>query len=81
MKAVQTITEDQLKNIKECQNSLNNILINIGSIETQKHGMLHKLTEVNLQLEQLKKELEAEYGAVSINLEDGSYEYVTGDKE
>jgi len=34
---------------------------------------LHDLAGVNKDIENLKKELEEEYGAININLEDGSY--------
>ena len=68
------IKEEQLKLIKESQTELNNVLLNIGALESQKHSLLHQLATLNENVENIKKELEKEYGAVSINLEDGSYE-------
>jgi hypothetical protein len=67
------ITEEQLTKIQEQQKELNGILHEIGLLESQKHGLLHKIAEVNQDVETLKNELENQYGAVNINVEDGTY--------
>lgn len=71
------ITEEQLKLVKDSQAELNNVLVSIGALESQKHSLLHQLATLNENVENIKKELEKEYGAISINLEDGSYEPIT----
>lgn len=73
MDVVKTITEEQLKTIQEGQTELSEILVNIGSLESQKHGLLHGLAKVNEKIETFKRGLEDEYGAITINLKDGSY--------
>jgi archaellum component FlaC len=67
------IKEEQLSKIQEQQKSLNSILNEIGYLEAQKHGLLHQFAGINREVEDLKSELESEYGAVNINLEDGTY--------
>ena len=67
------IKEEELKTIKEQQEKINSILHKIGYLESQKHGLLHELAGVNQEVEEFKKVLEEEYGAVNINLEDGTY--------
>lgn len=67
------IKEDQLNKIKEQQENINSILHQLGYLESQKHGLLHELAGVNQDVEEFKKVLEEEYGAVNINLEDGTY--------
>ena len=67
------ITEEQLTKIQDQQKQLNGILHEIGLLESQKHGLLHKIAEVNQDVETLKNELENQYGAVNINVEDGTY--------
>ena len=67
------ITDEQLKTIQEQQQQLNNIIHEIGLLESSKHGLLHEIAEVNKEVEKVKSELEKEYGAVNINLEDGTY--------
>lgn len=67
------IKKEQLTAIQDHQKNLNAILNDLGYLEAQKHGLLHKFAEVNKEVEEFKNQLEAEYGAVNINLEDGSY--------
>jgi len=73
MKTTNKIKEDQLFTIVKHQKDLNNLLTNIGILESQKHSLLHQVAEVNKAAEEFKNELQEEYGAVNINLEDGSY--------
>ena len=79
------IKEEQLNKIKDQQEKLNELIHNIGLLESQKHGLLHEIAKVNVDIEEYKQELEEEYGAININLEDGTYtkieEDVKSDKE
>mgnify|MGYP003134023139 FL=1 len=75
------ITDEQLKTIQEQQQQLNNIIHEIGLLESNKHGLLHQIAEVNKDVEKVKAELEKEYGAVNINLEDGTYTEITKEEE
>jgi hypothetical protein len=67
------IKEEQLKTIKDQQLVINKIVNQVGTLETNKHGLLHELAGVNQEVEEFKKVLEKEYGAININLEDGTY--------
>ena len=67
------IKEEELKLIQEQQKKLNELVHNIGLLESQKHGLLHDIAGVNKDIEDYKEVLEAEYGAININLEDGTY--------
>ncbi len=73
MKTTNKIKEDQLSTIVKHQKELASILTNIGVLESQKHSLLHQVAEVNKTAEEFKVELQEEYGAININLEDGSY--------
>jgi hypothetical protein len=79
------IKEEELLLIQEQQKKLNELVSNIGLLETQKHGLLHEIAGVNKEVEDYKEVLEAEYGAINIDLEDGTYteikEDVEGNKE
>jgi len=79
------IKKDELLLIQEQQKKLNELVNNIGLLESQKHGMLHDIAGVNKEVEDYKEILEAEYGAINIDLEDGTYtnieEDVEGNKE
>ena len=67
------IKEEELKLIQEQQKQLNELVHNIGLLESQKHGLLHEIAGVNKDIEEYKEVLEAEYGAININVEDGTY--------
>lgn len=71
MEVVKQVTAEQLEKIRNQQKDLNSILTNIGILESQKHGLLHSLADLNKVIEETKMELENQYGAVNINLETG----------
>jgi len=67
------VTEEQLSKIKKSQEDIATLLRDVGFLETQKHAILHKYAGVVQDSEDYKAELEKQYGAININLEDGSY--------
>ena len=73
MAETKKITAEQLETIVKNQRELNQILVNVGMLESQKHGLLHQLADVNKDIEGFKSELQTQYGSININLEDGSY--------
>ena len=73
MENTNKITDEQLQTIVKHQKEMNGLLVNIGLLESQKHGLLHQIAEVNKELEGFKVELQNQYGEVNINIEDGTY--------
>jgi predicted nucleic acid-binding Zn-ribbon protein len=73
MEVVRQITTEQLETITNQQKDLNALLVNIGVIESQKHMLLHQMADLNNLIEETKNKLQEEYGAININLTDGSY--------
>lgn len=73
MEETKKIKAEQLETIVKGQKELNTLLLNIGILESQKHGLLHQIAEVNKFNEEFKSALQEEYGTININLEDGSY--------
>jgi hypothetical protein len=73
MEVVKQITKEQLEKITTQQKDLQALLTNIGLLESQKHGFLHQIAEVNKTIKDFKTELQEEYGPINISLEDGSY--------
>ena len=73
MENTNKITDEQLQTIIRHQKEMNGVLVNIGLLESQKHGLLHHIAEVNKDVESFKLELKNQYGDVNINVEDGSY--------
>ena len=75
------ITDEQLKSINEGQKELMTIVNQIGILESQKHSLLHKVADANKVVEDLKAELEKEYGAIDIDLTTGEYTEVKKDSK
>jgi len=67
------IKKEQLEKIQEQQAKLQGVLTDIGVIEVRKHESLHAQAVISQEIEATKKELEEEYGAININMSDGSY--------
>ena len=74
------ITDEQLKSINEGQKELMTIVNQIGILESQKHSLLHQVADANKVVEDLKAELEKEYGAIDIDLTTGEYTEVKKDE-
>ena len=75
------IKEEQLITIREQQSKLNDLLTQIGYLESQKHGLLHEIASVNKDIEDFKQVLEEEYGSININVEDGTYTEIEQEEE
>jgi vacuolar-type H+-ATPase subunit D/Vma8 len=75
------ITKEELKELQEQQGKLNAIKHDLGTLDEQKHNLLHALGQVREESNKVKKELEDKYGKININLQDGSYEEIKEDKE
>ena len=71
----QNITEEELKNLQDLVNALNRVQIEIGSIESRKHGLLHQVISLQQQMQTLQKGFEETYGKVDINITDGAITY------
>ena len=76
----QKITSKQLEKLQSFVKAINNGQAQIGGLESQKHGLLHQVAQVQLDLQNFQKDLEDEYGKISINIQDGSYEAVVEDE-
>lgn len=75
------ISEEQLKQLQEQVQKLNAIKLDLGTLEMQKHSLLHLSAQVLEEQEKLKQEIETEHGPISINLTDGSFEPVEQEAE
>jgi len=73
---MEKIKDEQLKELQELIGKINQGQIQIGQLETQKHTLLHQLSEIQQELQKFQETLEKEYGKVSINIQDGSYEAI-----
>lgn len=73
MAKAKKITKQELEKVVEQQKEVNTFLNQLGVLESNKHIVLHRLDKLNEKVEETKAMLESKYGAVNINLEDGTY--------
>ena len=65
------VTKEELQKLQESVNKINNLQMQIGGLEAQKHETLHELSGATQALQSIQKELEDVYGKVSVNLQTG----------
>jgi len=70
------ITKDELKKVTELQTELQSYLANIGVLEVQKAKAIFQVNMLEKEMGEVKKDIEANYGPVNINLSDGTYEEI-----
>ncbi len=70
------ITKDELKKVTDLQTELQSYLANIGVLEVQKAKAIFQVNMLEKDMDQVKKDIEANYGPVNINLTDGTYEEI-----
>jgi len=80
-KTVNKLTEEQLSNITTKQNQITDALHRIGVLEVQKEGVKRVFEGFSKEMEDMKKELEEEYGSVNINLQTGEYTPIEKEEE
>jgi hypothetical protein len=71
------IKDEQLKQLQDQVNTINQNQLKIGSLETQKHTLIHNSVELQNQLRTIQNTLEEEYGKVTINISTGEYKEVS----
>ena len=75
------ITKEQLDLVVSQQSELTKVLNNIGTLEASKHSLLHRIADINKNIEETKAELEKEYGAVNIDLTTGEYTVIEDESQ
>lgn len=69
------ITDEQLKELQGVISGTNQIKIELGNMEAQKHVLLHRLDAVNKQLSDIQVKLEEEYGKIDLDINTGVIKY------
>tara|TARA_R100000234_G_C4991221_1_gene175652 strand:- start:41 stop:316 length:276 start_codon:yes stop_codon:yes gene_type:complete len=67
-----TITEKELQEVQEAVSNINKVQLDIGMLESRKHVLLHNVTLLQEEMQSIQKKLEAVYGKVNININDGT---------
>ena len=74
------LSKSELKLFKEQEQKKQAILHDLGLLTTQSHTLSHMFAELAMKQEQSKKDLEAKYGNIEVNLEDGTFKLITDEK-
>jgi hypothetical protein len=69
------ISDEQLQEIQGVVNMMNRGQMDLGILETRKHGMLHSIATIQDKLTVIQGELEKTYGTYDINIQDGTINY------
>jgi len=69
---VNKIKDEQLEVLQEKLKMIDGIRLQVGTLENQKFAFLNQMAGVQKELQDMQVELEAEYGKVSINVNDGT---------
>jgi hypothetical protein len=72
MAKAKKLSAKELKDVKELQNEINNLLMNIGNAELVKNQLITKHVDAQGAWKVMTSNLEKKYGSVNISLEDGS---------
>ena len=72
-KKKQVISKEHLEKISTNQSKINDVSLSIGRLESEKHKLLHYLVDLNNAMDDVKKELEAAYGNITVDLATGEY--------
>ena len=75
------IKELELKNINDQNTALQKAVFDMGALEIEKAQVMQRYESALEVLEETKKELEAKYGAVNINLKTGVWEEIVKEDE
>ena len=71
MEKLNKLTEKELKSLQENVSKLNQVHMELGKLENQKHKKLHQMNNIEKEFDDMQKELEKTYGKVSINIDNG----------
>ena len=67
------ISQEHLEELQKSVSDINQVALQIGNLELQKHALLHQGVELQSDLQKFQVKLEDKYGKVSINIQDGSF--------
>ena len=71
----QHVTEQELTGLQNLVNAMNRAQMEIGNLETRKHGLAHQVISLQQQMSTMQKTFEETYGKVDINITDGTISY------
>ena len=69
------ISDEQLKTLQNVVSNVNKLKFDIGSLEAQKHNLLHALFQANEGIMTMQNKFQEDYGSYDVNINDGTINY------
>ena len=69
------ITDEELERMQSLVSNINKIQLELGSLQSRNHELLHVHANVDSKITEFQKELEEKYGTADIGIQDGSINY------
>ena len=69
------VTKEELSDIQKLVDDINQLTMQIGRIESQKHRLAHQLAGANDEMILMQDKMNKEYGTNDINVVDGTINY------
>jgi len=66
------ITNEELNQVQSVINDINRAQLEVGSMESKKHNLLHHVSMLQEQLNKMQVDFEKTYGTADINIKDGT---------
>tara|TARA_R110000851_G_scaffold251736_1_gene404250 strand:+ start:418 stop:660 length:243 start_codon:yes stop_codon:yes gene_type:complete len=73
------VEDNELKELRENIEAINSAQMKIGGLESQKHELLHEVSDSIETFRQLQSALEKKYGSVNIDITTGEIKEKDGD--
>ena len=80
-KRPEKINEQHLARLQASIKTIDQLTHEVGSIEVRKHALMKAMETIQTRVETLRVELKDEYGTDDINIQDGTINYNTNQKE
>jgi len=81
MKKVQEIKKEELTKLQDLVKNFNQHQLKLGELEIEKHQILHGASKVQEDLQKFQDGLREEYGDITININDGSFEKIENEAD
>ena len=73
---VEKITDEQLTELQGHVNRINSAQLQLGQLESQKHGVVNAIPVLQKQLKEFQEKLEEDYCKVNVNIQDGTIQEI-----
>lgn len=81
MKKVQEIKKEELAELQDLVKNFNQHQLKLGELEIEKHQILHGASKIQEDLQKFQDGLREEYGDITININDGSFEKIENEAD